>query len=1482
MSYVKNYNVGQTKLDLPYANYIHELPLLSFGDVQHTINLSLVFNQQRKAAGDNSFNIASGFKLNMQKRIVKSNGEPVQFEEADGRHVELTYTCGVYTFDDKTQRILRSTSTGYEIEYPDFSKETFNSNGYITGVYSKYDQTTPFLTYGYTNGRLTSIVYRGTKTITLAYNSSNKLSSITYANKTINVTHGTDLVTVKHFSGVDYHLNSSGNNLIVHSADANASYSSTYSHRTTCTKTASTLTVKKEIGSKTVDTTTYDFLKVNGDKVVVLDVTNKDEVKTRAQFKDDELLYSYEVGLDNDGFVNNRYIGNVQINNVLNNNRDIHTNGLQKSTDGASISVGTTISLGTNSAHENNYMLSGWIKLAQDNGSDTIDLTVANSTISSGTAFQIPTPPVGKWTYFAIAFLWTQSTICVRINGVETKDFRLTFQPTASTTTNDDHVSRVGDVLILESSNTVLSPITDCQFYNGSTIIGGTVTMRDVLQYKINQMYGTHKNIIFYDDYQKAVTSAGDLCVKYTKDGTIHTVTVKSLAVGKLSYINGKEYLTKTNFYSDGNNNYTLITKSTINGALYKEDVYNSHLDIVSSTVDDATVHYDYNSSGLIVRQITAPKSLSKQEALENATRSDVMVKQYNYDSGLSKINSVIDEFGNTTIYTTDDTWGVVTAVTLPDGTVITDTYDDDKCALILRKFATGDDARNTAFTYSGGNLAGVTHTDNADSISFTFTHDKDKLVNIKKGTNMIEEHDHTDTTLDSYYPSKASTVYSVLSDFDKYGRLTQTDTIVKNVYDVMPEFDSDGNLNVKGANGSAVLATSKDLTNNQVSRYKYNNQNQLINEQIQNSAGTVVSEETFAYDAIGRISANKLTYDNGSKYVESDIRYEKEVTDSMPDGKIKEFTCRIGKTSNQSAPLSVKTTNTYNDPYGRLTQKSYLIGNKTFTKTIEYDKTRVKKVTDSIGGATEYQYDAMGRITKAGDMEYTYDEYGQLTEEKDVSIDKTIQYAYNGIGNIESVTTTYSSGSTSTQSFTHGNTATTPDRLTKFGTKSITYNSMGCPVSYNGKTYTWSKGKLDSFGTAPSLSFDDPFERYRYTYNAKGQRTLKSYSYTPGAHALVDYLTDKTSMFTYDNAGRLIYEKRIENYQLGYAYKREFTYLYDETGMIGFVYCYNGGTPQTYYYQRNLQGDVIGIYNTQGNPQAKYKYDAWGNCTITDSTNSDIANANAIRYRGYYWDSETGWYFLNARYYSPEWRRFISPDDTAFLDSESVNGLNLYCYCGNDPINFVDPSGNFPVLAVILGITAVVGLGLTIGGVASDNNLMTAIGLTMVAIPALISGGMALACVGATATMVIGGITAAAGIGTSLFASAEYQEAFTSNNWMSGTLGEGFYNGLMLTTASIATLGTFASLTASSLQIKKVLEVGKIRGIRAPKGYPGIRFVDKSGVIRSLEFHLPHQGHGIHLQLNNWWLNHHQYVGQYYRAFAKHFEIFKFWKGWF
>ena len=103
-----------------------------------------------------------------------------------------------------------------------------------------------------------------------------------------------------------------------------------------------------------------------------------------------------------------------------------------------------------------------------------------------------------------------------------------------------------------------------------------------------------------------------------------------------------------------------------------------------------------------------------------------------------------------------------------------------------------------------------------------------------------------------------------------------------------------------------------------------------------------------------------------------------------------------------------------------------------------------------------------------------------------------------------------------------------------------------------------------------------------------------------------------------------------------------------------------------------------------------RYTYDAWGNCTIHSSTTNNIlARVNPIRYRSYYYDKDTGLYYLNARYYNPAWRRFISPDDSSYLDPETPNGLNLYAYCNNDPVNYSDPSGH-GVIETILDVISV------------------------------------------------------------------------------------------------------------------------------------------------------------------------------------------------
>lgn len=133
--YVKNYDVGQIRLDLPTPNYFHELPLISFGDVHGSINLSLVFNYGMKVENRNPYHITAGYKLNMQKRLVLSDNVPIKYENEYGTMVDLMKsTDDIYTLDDNTGRILRKVGTTYELENADFSRERYTLSGRITDV----------------------------------------------------------------------------------------------------------------------------------------------------------------------------------------------------------------------------------------------------------------------------------------------------------------------------------------------------------------------------------------------------------------------------------------------------------------------------------------------------------------------------------------------------------------------------------------------------------------------------------------------------------------------------------------------------------------------------------------------------------------------------------------------------------------------------------------------------------------------------------------------------------------------------------------------------------------------------------------------------------------------------------------------------------------------------------------------------------------------------------------------------------------------------------------------------------------------------------------------------------------------------------------------------------------------------------------------------------------------------------------------------
>ncbi|MBE6697036.1 MAG: RHS repeat-associated core domain-containing protein [Ruminococcaceae bacterium] len=221
--------------------------------------------------------------------------------------------------------------------------------------------------------------------------------------------------------------------------------------------------------------------------------------------------------------------------------------------------------------------------------------------------------------------------------------------------------------------------------------------------------------------------------------------------------------------------------------------------------------------------------------------------------------------------------------------------------------------------------------------------------------------------------------------------------------------------------------------------------------------------------------------------------------------------------------------------------------------------------------------------------------------------------------------------------------------------------------------------------------------------YNAYGQRIGVRYTFrlsAPSSAIAMGTLMGYTKAFCYDQSGRLICERKIGNYYGEGTASEQTVFLYDESGIVGMMYTGTNGETATYYFRRNLLGDVIGIYNTNGAKVGGYAYDAWGNCTITLNTNG-IATKNPIRYRGYYYDQDTGLYYLNARYYSPTWRRFISPDDTSYLDPEIESGLNLYCYCNDDPVNYADPSGYIAISTIIIGCLAAFAVGSAISAVS-------------------------------------------------------------------------------------------------------------------------------------------------------------------------------------
>lgn len=222
-----------------------------------------------------------------------------------------------------------------------------------------------------------------------------------------------------------------------------------------------------------------------------------------------------------------------------------------------------------------------------------------------------------------------------------------------------------------------------------------------------------------------------------------------------------------------------------------------------------------------------------------------------------------------------------------------------------------------------------------------------------------------------------------------------------------------------------------------------------------------------------------------------------------------------------------------------------------------------------------------------------------------------------------------------------------------------IIYDEIGNPLSYMGYTLTWQNGRqlasLSGNGTTAS-----------YTYDVDGLRTSKTVNGVKHEYYYV--------------GSRLQYEKYGTT---------ELWFFYDADGTPSGIRYKNGDSINDYYFVCNWRGDVTEIYDSTGALASSYSYDAWGEVvSVTDvsgaaiTSSTHIANVNPIRYRGYYYDTETSLYYLKSRYYDPQVKRFLNADGYV-QTGDGLYDKNMFAYCLNNPVNSSDPTGKFAWIVV-------------------------------------------------------------------------------------------------------------------------------------------------------------------------------------------------------
>ena len=801
------------------------------------------------------------------------------------------------------------------------------------------------------------------------------------------------------------------------------------------------------------------------------------------------------------------------------------------------------------------------------------------------------------------------------------------------TTTNED-----GDILtVLYPDNTsdVYSYNTDGKLIkiaysdgteeNYSYADGGVITVtdeKDRLLREEQETYDDDGNVNGSDITNEYEYDDNDTCTKYDANGNVVLVTYSDGTTETFSYdADGNVIRQKARDGSYTYYSYDRLGRNIVTGIIYVDGTNENMPEQYTSDMSfDNLTTIVYNSKGWQtsvtendVTTVTAYDLSGRILSVKVISINDESVTEEN-----EKYSYTYDSNGNCSSFT--EVFGTTNYIYNEVGQLLKTTLSDGRAIL---------------YTYEYGKLKTlsfnsyvITYAPDGSVLSFT--------ANGKPVTNYTYVSALSNVLSGVYYANGVSWNY-VYDDNDRLIRLEHIKDGVTSAFTFA--YDEDGNLTEYVDNLNGIKTVYRTVTDED------GNETYFIDEYV------LENEEWVLRNTLQVDEENRVLFYGSLEFV---------YTENSSSVKVNNVVFKKQQFSDHSGNVYLN----------KVTKTDGEVTTTLYTQEITYYtnglvKTETNTYADGTVEVFRYEYNQDGRLTAVYKNDVLYEEIqynnkGFISTYIQYSTGRKEDYVFDAYGNayIRYVYSLGSDGVTWTKIGTHTFffDTTTKDLQTGSNAFSYEYDEMGNLIkSYNNAVLTWNGKWLESF-YSPSLKVRDT-----YSYNSYGYRVAKTVAWDNGT---VEYHT-----YTLEGS-KIIAEKIV----IGET-TTNLTYWYDQNGEVaGLVY---NGTA-VYTFVKNQYGDVIAIIDENGTKVVNYIYDPYGRILkLTDTSGINIGTLNPFRYRSYYYDDELDVYYLQSRYYYPYNMKFLSPDSPEYLTDEStLVPISVYAYCGNEPIEYVDPEG--------------------------------------------------------------------------------------------------------------------------------------------------------------------------------------------------------------